>query len=463
MTSIAGNFSPFEARMRAESLPEVAIKTFEHYYTQLVKGHTGLISENDILPVASLPNAETFSIDLVQAGQAALSQTVLLKLNGGLGTSMGLDKAKSLLPVKNGLSFLDIIARQALQTNIPLVLMNSFVTRTDSLAALKPYPNLWGDIPLDFLQHKIPKITQADLSPAAWPPNPDLEWCPPGHGDLYTALITSGMLDALLEAGYEYAFASNADNLGAVIDLAILGYFTQNRLPFMMEVADRTEADKKGGHLAQLPNGQLILRESAQCPAADMDAFQDVSRHKYFNTNNLWLNLTTLKEVLVAKDNVLGLPMIRNSKTVDPRDSASTPVYQLETAMGSAIAVFEGAGAIRVPRTRFAPVKTTSDLLAVRSDAYTLTGDYRVVPNPARKLGQVVVDLDSAYYKLVDDMEARFPYGAPSLLACERLTIKGDIHFGRSVTLKGEVSLVNESGQPATVDSDIIIEGDLQW
>ena len=462
MTSNVKNFGPFEARMQAESLPNVAIKTFEYYYTQLVEGQTGLIPESDILPVDSLPNAETFSPNLAQAGQAALSKTVLLKLNGGLGTSMGLDKAKSLLPVKNDLSFLDIIARQALNAGIPLVLMNSFVTREDSLAALKSYHGLWGEIPLDFLQHKVPKITQADLSLAAWPQNPDLEWCPPGHGDIYTALITSGMLDTLLEAGYQYAFVSNADNLGAVIDPAILGYFAKNRLPFMMEVADRTEADKKGGHLAQLPNGQLILRESAQCPEADTDAFQDVSRHKYFNTNNLWLNLTNLKEVLQAKNNVLGLPMIRNSKTVDPRDSTSPPVYQLETAMGSAIAVFEEAGAIRVPRTRFAPVKTTNDLLAVRSDAYTLTDDFRIIPNPARKLEQVVVDLDSAYYKLVDDMEARFPHGTPSLLACERLTVEGDVKFGRNVTLKGTVNLINELDRQAAIADNAVIEGEVR-
>ncbi|MCB0168132.1 MAG: UTP--glucose-1-phosphate uridylyltransferase, partial [Anaerolineae bacterium] len=345
--------------MQQEGLPDIVIKTFEYYYTQLVEGQTGMISETEIEPVESLPDAETFSADLAEAGQAALPQTVLLKLNGGLGTSMGLDQAKSLLMVKNGLSFLDIIAHQALHAGIPLVLMNSFVTRDDSLAALDKYPDLQGKIPLDFLQHKIPKITQADFSPATWPADPHLAWCPPGHGDIYTALVTSHMLDTLLAAGYKYAFVSNSDNLGAVMDTAILGHFVQNDLPFMMEVADRTEADKKGGHLAQRPDGQLILRESAQCPSDDMASFQDVSRHKYFNTNNLWLNLPALKAMLQAKDNILGLPMIRNSKTVDPRDSGSTPVYQLETAMGSAIGIFQGAGAIRVPRTRFAPVKTT--------------------------------------------------------------------------------------------------------
>ncbi len=463
MTTITDQFAPFAERMHGEGLPDIVIQTFKHYYQQLVRGQTGLIPEADIKPVESLPDVETFPKRLSAVGQAALPKTIFLKLNGGLGTSMGLERAKSLLRVKNGLSFLDIIARQAIQAGIPLVLMNSFNTRDDSLAALEKYPELKGAIPLDFLQHKIPKVTQADFSPVEWPPDPDLEWCPPGHGDIYTALVTSGMLETLLQAGYEYAFVSNADNLGAVMDLAILGYFTENQLPFMMEAADRTEADKKGGHLARRHDGQLILRESAQCPDDEIEIFQDISRYKYFNTNNLWLNLSALQAVLAAKNNILGLPMIRNAKTVDPRDSSSTPVYQLETAMGAAIAVFEGAQAIRVPRTRFAPVKTTNDLLAVRSDAYVLSDDFRVVPNPARKLDQVVIELDPAHYKLINDLEARFPQGAPSLLACTQFCVEGDIKFGADVRLKGEVRLVNRSGKQVEIATGAVIERERRW
>ncbi len=459
MPQLTKNFHPFAQKMKKEGLPDIAIKTFRHYYAQLVEGQTGFIPEADIEPVKSLPDAETFDQALARRGESVLSKTLFVKLNGGLGTSMGLDQAKSLLTVKEGLSFLDIIARHAQATGVRLLLMNSFVTQADSLAALEEYPELGGDLPLDFLQHKVPKVTQADLSPATWPADPDQEWCPPGHGDIYTALVTSGMLDRLLEAGYEYAFVSNSDNLGAVVDPSILGYFVENELPFMMEVADRTEADKKGGHLAQRPDGQLLLRESAQCLAEDEDQFQDITRHKYFNTNNLWLNLPTLKAVLEARDNILGLPMIRNSKTVDPRDSDSTPVYQLETAMGSAIAVFEGAGAVRVPRSRFAPVKTTDDLLAVRSDAYLLTDDFRIILSPARTFGQVVVSLDSAFYKLIDQMEARFPHGAPSLIECQRLTVKGDIKFGKNVTIKGDVALANRAAEQQLIADGTVFDG----
>jgi len=454
-------FAPFAQKMAEENLPEIAVKTFAYYYRQLLEGKTGLIAEKDILPIESLPDAEGFGPDLAAAGKAALAKTVLMKLNGGLGTSMGLERAKSLLTVKNGLSFLDIIARQAIHAKVSLVLMDSFATQADSLAALTRYPELQTNIPLDFLQHKIPKINQAALEPVQWPRDPEHEWCPPGHGDIYTALLTSGMLDALLEAGYEYAFISNADNLGAVIDAAILGYFAQNRVPFMMEAADRTEADKKGGHLARLLDGQLILRENAQCAPEDENAYQDISRHKFFNTNNLWLNLPALKAKLVEKENILGLTMIRNAKTVDPRDPASTPVYQLETAMGAAIAVFPEAQAIRVPRTRFAPVKTTNDLLAVRSDAYILTDDFRIISSPERKLPKApIINLDSAYYKLIRDMEARFPYSAPSLVNCERLTVKGDIKFGKNITLMGRVELINQNNEQIELDDGTVIESD---
>jgi UTP--glucose-1-phosphate uridylyltransferase len=363
--------------------------------------------------------------------------------------------------VKNGLTFLDVIARQALASGVQLVLMDSYNTRGDSLAALRRYPDLWGRMPLSFLQHKVPKISQADLSPVRWPREPEMEWCPPGHGDIYPALVTSGMLELLLAEGCEFAFVSNADNLGAAIEPTILGYFVEKRLPFLMEVTDRTVADRKGGHLARRADSQLVLRELAQCPPEDLDAFQDIARYRYFNTNNLWLNLIALKELLATTDGVLGLPMIRNRKTLDPRDPASPPVYQLETAMGAAISLFREAGALRVPRTRFAPVKTTDDLLAVRSDAYVLTDDWRIVPNPARQLGAPAVSLDPRYYRLIDDLDARFPYGPPSLLECERLKVIGDVRFGRDVSLRGVVEIADAPGRPAEVPDGAVIEGPL--
>lgn len=460
MPLFAENFRLYAERMQAEGLPEVAIKSFEYYYHQLVAGETGLLDEASIRPVASLPDIESFPASLAETGREALHKTVLIKLNGGLGTSMGLDKAKSLLVVKNNLSFLDIVIRHAQKNGIPFVLMNSFMTHEDSLTTLALNRDLGSDVPPAFQQHKVPKIARADLSPVRWPRDRRLEWCPPGHGDIYAALFTSGTLDKLLCKGYEYAFVSNIDNLGATADTAILGYFVENRLPFMMEVADRTPADKKGGHLACRLDGQLVLRELAQCPSNELDAFQNTTRYKYFNTNNLWLNLRAVRDLMTAVGGVLKLPMIRNLKTVDPRDSTSPQVYQLETAMASAVELFEGAAAVRVPRIRFAPVKTTDDLLGIRSDIYLLTEDFRIIPNPARKLGHILIKLDPAYYGLIDNMDAGFPHGAPSLLECEELGIRGNIRFGRNICLRGRVQLVNEAKEQVHIEDGAVIEGD---
>jgi len=430
-------------KLRAEGAGDAAIASFRHYYELLESGDEGMLAERDIEPVEDVPSVE----DLPEASDKdVLDRAVVLKLNGGLGTSMGMTKAKSLLEVRDGQSFLDIIVRQVLDlrertgARLPLVLMNSFATRDDSLAALDRHPEIASDVPADFLQNKVPKLTADGLEPVEWSADPGLEWAPPGHGDLYTALVTSGMLDELLDHSYRYAFVSNSDNLGAVLEPRILEWVAREEIPFAMEVADRTAADRKGGHLAQRPDGGLVLREIAQTPDADVDAFQDTSRHRFFNTNTLWVDLHALRDVIEARDGVLGLPMIVNRKTVDPSDKSSTAVVQLETAMGAAIDVFDGARALRVDRARFAPVKTTDDLLALRSDAYELTDDARVALVAGRDDAPHVT-LDPDHYKLLADFDAHFPHGAPSLRECESLTVKGDVTFGRDVVVRGSVEV----------------------
>lgn len=459
MTSPDDQLSAFAARMRAEGLPELAIDTFDHYYRQLAAGVTGMIPEAEIDAIDALPDVTTFGPDLAARGRAALAKTVLVKLNGGLATSMGLTGPKALLTVKDDLTFLDVVMRQAETYGIPLVLMDSFSTHAATLAAVAKHPKTRADLVVAFEQHKIPKIVASDLSPGVWAKDPQLEWCPPGHGNLYAALATSGALDRLLAEGYEHAFVSNVDNLGAVIDPAILGYFAERGHAFMMEVTDRTEADKKGGHLARRRDGQLVLRELAQCPADELATFQDVARHRYFNTNNIWISLPRLRAFLDANHGVVKLPMIRNTKTIDPRDGASPKVYQLETAMGAAIELFPDAAAVRVPRLRFAAVKKTGDLLGIRSDAYVLTDDCRIVPNPARTLGTLVVNLDDRYYAFIDQMEARFPHGAPSLVACEKLDVVGDVTFGAGVVVRGTVRVTNAEATPLLVADGTVLAG----
>jgi UTP--glucose-1-phosphate uridylyltransferase len=442
------------------------VKTFAHYYERLRAGEAGVLAESEIEPVAELPDADELPDD-EEGARTALAQTVVIKLNGGLGTSMGMTGPKSLLEVKGGLTFLDITVRQILDLRrrmdapLPLVLMNSFATREASLAALKPYDELAVDgVAADFLQSKVPKLAAEDLSPAAWSADPGLEWAPPGHGDLYSSLLSSGMLDTLLDGGYRYAFVANVDNLGAVMEPRILAWFAREQIPFLMEVADRTAADRKGGHLARRPDGGLVLREIAQTPDADVDAFQDIARHRFFNTNTLWIDLRALRDVLDERGGVLGLPMIVNRKTVDPGDPSSTPVIQLETAMGAAIDVFDGARAIRVPRERFAPVKTTDDLLALRSDAYVLHGDGTIAIAPERDgAGAPLVQLDPKHYKLVGDFEARFAAGAPSLVGAQRLTVRGDVAFGADVVVRGAVTVEHDGDGQRRLDDGALLHG----
>jgi UDP-N-acetylglucosamine pyrophosphorylase len=438
------SFSPFREKMRSAGLSAAAIAAFERSFTLLARDESGLIPESSISPGEDLPNYEQISQS--RGDGALLAKAVMLKLNGGLGTGMGLEKAKSLLPVRNGDTFLDLIVRQVLAARketgakLRFLLMNSFSTSDDTRAHLARYPELGDPGDLELLQNKVPKIAVDTLLPVEWPADPDLEWCPPGHGDLYPAILGSGMLERLLKEGYLYLFVSNSDNLGATMDPALLNWFATSDMPFLMEVTTRTAADRKGGHLAKrASDGQLLLRESAQCSDEDMDFFQDIDRHRYFNTNNLWLRLDRLAEALERNGGLLPLPVIRNQKTVDPRNKKSPAVYQLETAMGAAIECFAGAGAVVVPRTRFAPVKTTSDLLALRSDAYVITEDGRAMLALERKGIPPEIDLDGDHFKLVDQLDAALAGGVPSLLHCRRLTVRGPVRFSSADRFEGDV------------------------
>ena len=445
-------FAEFETKMRLARVSDAAIRAFQHSYESLAAGQTGLLSERDLQPVTTLPRFADLADQPARDG-SLLSQAIVIKLNGGLGTSMGLAQAKSLLRLKDGLTFLDFIARQILylreKHNSPLrfLLMNSFSTSRDTLEFLKKYPELGEPSTLELLQSAVPKVNAVTLRPAAWPAQPELEWCPPGHGDLYPSLLGSGWLDRLLAAGVKYLFVSNSDNLGASLDLNLLAYFANSNQPFLMEVCERTASDRKGGHLAQR-NGTLLLRESAQCPEADLPAFQNIQRHRFFNTNNLWIRLDQLKNLLDARGGFIPLPIIKNVKTIDPRDKTSPQVFQLETAMGAAIECFEHAGAIVVPRTRFAPVKTTADLLALRSDAYEVTADWRLVLSAACQGIPPTIDLDAEHYKLVDQLEAALTGGVPSLAQCRELTVRGPVQFNARNVFIGKVTLINPTATP---------------
>ncbi|WP_101525357.1 UTP--glucose-1-phosphate uridylyltransferase [Nocardioides houyundeii] len=437
-------------KMREAGVDELAVETFAHYFRLLEHGETGMVPEESIEPLdmESLADAQVAEADAAEA----IGACVVIKLNGGLGTSMGMNRAKSLLCVRRGLSFLDIIARQVLHlrekydARLPLIFMNSFRTSEDTMAALARYDELPVEgLPLEFLQNKEPKLLAKTLQPVAWPRDPDLEWCPPGHGDIYTALRSSGLLAQLIAAGYRYAFVSNSDNLGAVPDPQVAGWFATSGAPFAIEAVRRTPSDRKGGHFARRrSDGRIVLRESAQTLEADKEALADLDRHKYTSTNNLWFDLQAMQDLLDARQGILGLPLIRNVKNVDPADPASPEVIQVETAMGAAIEVFDGARTIEVGRDRFVPVKTTNDLLVLRSDIYDLGADF-VLDQASDRVP--FVDLDSDFYKLVGEFDKRFPEGAPSMRAARSLRVSGDWTFGRGVVLEGDVALESPSAQ----------------
>ncbi len=424
---------------------------------RVARGERGVVAESSIEPIESLPRLEQWTADGDKA-TGMLRQLAVIKLNGGLGTSMGLQSPKSLLAIKGGDTFLDFTTRQILHLRADrdcfepaFYLMDSFVTQNETLEYLRKYPELSRDGHLDFLQNKVPKLDARTLEPIAWPAQSELEWCPPGHGDLYPSLLGSGLLDQLLARGVKFLFVSNSDNLGATVDVNLLRHFAETGLSFLMEVAIRTAADRKGGHLARnRATGRLLLRESAQCAKEDEEAFQDIERHRFFNTNNLWLRLEDLKAELERHGGALPLPLITNTKTVDPQDSASPKVLQLESAMGAAIECFERTGAVVVPRSRFSPVKTTSDLLALRSDAYRVTEDSRLVLADTRGGQPPVVDLDQNHYKLLRDFDRFFPSGAPSLACCDALTVKGPVRFAAGVVCEGNVQFVNAESEVKT-------------
>ncbi|VEN72802.1 conserved hypothetical protein [Candidatus Desulfarcum epimagneticum] len=435
-------------KMKEKGLPASARESFAFYHRQASRGETGLIPERDISPVP--PHEITRAEDLKgfrDSGRRAVKKSAAIILNGGIGTGMGLSCPKSLVPVKDGRSFLEIIIARAQKDPARLVLMNSFRTHEQTRRALArmnpPTP------PGMFVQRQFPKILAENHQPARWQADPEMEWNPPGHGDLYMALYSSGMLESLLKQGVAYAFVSNADNVGASLDPDLLGYFAEKSLPFMMEAAERTRRDSKGGHIARDTNGALILRESSQVPEQDRIWFSDIKRHRFFNTNNLWINLEFLRE-FIQKNKMIRLPLILNPKPVCPKDPDSPPVHQIETAAGSAISLFEGARALRVPRSRFRPVKTCGDLLALRSDRFFFKKN-GLVPSPGAQNSPIEINLDPRHYGNLDSFEKRFSKGVPSLAACRSLEVEGDVFFEKGVTLKGHVAIRNRSGKPAAV------------
>jgi len=389
-----------------------------------------------------------------------LNKLAVVKLNGGLGTSMGCVGPKSVIEVREGMSFLDLSVRQieylnrTYDVNVPFVLMNSFNTDVDTANIIKKYEGHNIDI-MTFNQSRFPRVIKDSLLPAPKSFNSQgSDWYPPGHGDVFESLYNSGILDKLLDRGVEIVFLSNADNLGAVVDLSILQHMVQSKSEYIMELTDKTKADVKGGTIIDY-EGQARLLEIAQVPKEHVNEFKSIKKFKYFNTNNIWMNLKAVKRIV--ENNELAMEIIPNEKSIpaDKKGESDISIIQLETAVGAAIRHFHGAHGVNVPRRRFLPVKTCSDLLLVKSDLYALKhGQLMLDPNrfgpaPLIKLG--------GDFKKVSSFLSRIP-SIPKIIELDHLTITGKVNLGRGVTLKGTVIIVASEGQTIDVPPGSILE-----
>ena len=407
-----------------------------------------------VVEYGDLPNSESVEF---------LKKLAVVKLNGGLGTSMGCVGPKSVIEVRDGMSFLDLSVRQieylnrTYGVNVPFVLMNSFNTDSDTANIIKKYEGHNIDI-MTFNQSRYPRVVKDSLLPA--PKSYDSQgsdWYPPGHGDVFESLYNSGILDKLLSRGVEIVFLSNADNLGAVVDLSILQHMVQSKAEYIMELTDKTKADVKGGTIIDY-EGQTRLLEVAQVPKAYVNEFKSIKKFKYFNTNNIWMNLKAVKRIVENQE--LAMEIIPNEKSIpaDKKGESDISIIQLETAVGAAIRHFNGAHGVNVPRRRFLPVKTCSDLMLVKSDLYTLKHGQLVMdpnrfgPAPLIKLG--------GDYKKVSSFLSRIP-SIPKIVELDHLTITGKVNLGRNVTLKGTVIIVATEGQTIDIPSGSVLENNV--
>jgi UTP--glucose-1-phosphate uridylyltransferase len=393
------------------------------------------------------------------ATAAILEKVAVLKLNGGLGTTMGMAGApKSAIEVREGMTFLDLSVRQiehlneTYKVNVPFILMNSFNTDADTQRIIQKYANHNIQI-LTFNQSRYPRVGRESLLPVPQNATSDKsQWYPPGHGDIFDALANSGLLDKLIAAGKEYIFVSNVDNLGADVDLKILKHLVDSDAEFLMELTDKTKADVKGGTIIDY-DGTVRLLEIAQVPSEHVEDFKSIRKFKYFNTNSVYIKLPALKRVM--EEEGMELDIIVNNKVADDGQA----VIQLETAVGAAIKHFKNAHGVNVPRSRFLPVKSCSDLLLITSDLYSLEHG-KLVMNPKRMFSQTPVVKLGDTFKKVSNFQKRFRT-VPNLLELDHLTVSGDVWFGRNITLRGTVIIVANEGNRIDLPDGSILENKL--
>ena len=459
---------PFALKMRDIGASELQIEAFRRNCVKAFSDKGCFISEDEIAPVGELPTFNQLPTLSEERNHELLQACAVIKLNGGLATTMGLEGGpKSLVRAHGQSSFLDLTVRQILSKRenlgskaLPLILMNSFNTSSQTMESLRKYfDSSEQPVATEIAQSRVPRIEAASLTPYVSSTDPLSEWCTPGHGDLYLSLFVSGLLVELLSHGIKYIFVSNIDNLGAGLDMRIPAWMASQNYPMVMEVSRRCLADRKGGHLAKDVHGTFVLRESAMCKPEEREYFADIERYRYFNTNNLWFDAEALYRLIASQDGLLDLPVIRNAKILYDNLGKACRVYQVESACGSIISSWPEAQALEVPRQRFVPVKGLSDLMLVRSDLFSIDSDYSI--DCIRKDFALPLISLPAEVRSLDDLEHMLPYGVPSLRDCTSLTIEGPVVFGKNVKCEGDVKIAAAS--ETFIPDKTILSGEISF
>lgn len=439
------------------------LRKFSKIFARYLKTRSDKIDWEKISPSPAEMMVEYESLEEPDGESVSeiLNKLAVLKLNGGLGTSMGCSGPKSSIEVKDYLNFIDLTVRQLEHFNstynasVPLVLMNSYNTHEQTSKLVSKYKGVWL-----FEQSAFPRIFSDTLMPVLSDSSVKESdgWYPPGHGDLFESLNESGMLDKLLEEGKEYLFVSNADNLKAGIDLSILQYVIKDEIEFLMEVTKKTRADIKGGTLIEY-EGVLRLLELAQVPEDKKTDFTSIRKFKIFNTNSIWINLRALKRVL--EQDSMDLDIIENKKKLPNGES----IIQLETAIGASIKYFSNTRGLVVPRSRFLPVKTCSDLFLLQSTLFKISHGTLTI-SPKRISDSIpIIRLVGSSFKTVSSYKKHVK-GPVIIDDLDHLTVSGNVVIGKNVELKGTVIIIAEEGKSiyipdGTVLDDKVVTGNL--
>lgn len=447
----------------SSSLPETdrnnfkaEMEGFKRLFSAFQQQKSSVIDWNKIMPPPEDMVANYSSLKSVSSEEAKklLEKLAVLKLNGGLGTTMGCTGPKSVIEVRGEKSFLDLSVQQVQYlntvhgTSVPLILMNSFNTHDATRKIISKYD---GKVSVKtFNQSRHPRFYKDTLTPCpeAYDASKD-NWYPPGHGDVFEALYNSKLIDELQREGIEYVFVSNVDNLGATVDLQILKHVVDTGCEYLMEVTDKTRADVKGGTLIQY-EGKAKLLEIAQVPSSKVEEFKSIKKFKIFNTNNIWIKLSAIKR-LVESGAFDNMDIIVNNKQLNGRG-----VIQLERAIGAGIQYFQNSHGVNVPRSRFLPVKSTSDLLIVQSNLYSITNGTLVMDSRRAFSSVPLVKLGVEFQKVAEYMK-RFQ-SIPDILDLAHLTVSGDVTFGKDVVLKGTVIIVANQGSRIDIPSNSLLE-----